>query len=207
MRSPNVSPSERETFTKSAPGNTKSLTFRIRAHTKALPKHNYNNQNVFLDPIRVFCVHESFRRRAEAIHEEICLQGASQGDQLGIFIQERLPLRRGLVLRVLVRRRRRRGDEESEKVLRVEENARFRQEVPDGEKIHDREAVQAEREDRRPGEKRRHLAGFEKRQSSTGQETGDRQKKISTPTTARASATERTSFSRLMVFSASVVKG
>ena len=142
-----------------------------------------------------------------SIHEEICLQGASQGDQLGIFIQERLPLRRGLVLRVLVRRRRRRGDEESEKVLRVEENARFRQEVPDGEKIHDREAVQAEREDRRPGEKRRHLAGFEKRQSSTGQETGDRQKKISTPTTARASATERTSFSRLMVFSASVVKG
>ena len=126
---------------------------------------------------------------------------------LVITVRPHPPLRFELVLRVLVHRRRRRGDEESEKVLRVEENARFRQEVPDGEKIHDREAVQAEREDRRPGEKRRHFAGFEERQSSTGQETGEVQKKISTLTTARASATERTSFSRLMVFSASVVKG
>merc|ERR1712205_283553 len=53
----------------------------------------------------------------KATIQNLEIHPSGQSDQLGIFIQERLPLRRGVVLRVPLRRRRQRGDEESEKVF------------------------------------------------------------------------------------------
>ena len=87
---------------------------------------------------------------------------SGQSDQLGIFIQERLPLRRGVVLRVPLRRRRQRGDEESEKDFIL---LRCCGEKVSGrhEKVRRETRVQAERENRRPGAVRRDVACGETR--------------------------------------------
>merc|ERR1711990_770752 len=61
-------------------------------------------------------VNVAAQKKATIQNQEI-FHPSQSDDQLGIFIQERLPLRRGVVLRVPLRRRRQRGDEESEKVF------------------------------------------------------------------------------------------
>ena len=89
-------------------------TSTIRTYTRT----QHNTYKMFsMTQSASFCATQSkcCRAKKATIQNQEIFHPSQSDHQLGIFIQERLPLRRGVVLRVPLRRRRQRGDEESEK--------------------------------------------------------------------------------------------